>query len=222
MTMATAQALMDGARADYAMRYRQFGQRFPGRGYGGMFAQWLASDSMGPYNSYGNGSAMRVSPVGFACVTVDEVLDEAKRSAEVTHNHPEGIQGAQATALAVFLAREATGKEEIRSEISGRFGYNLNRTVEQIRPAYGFDVSCRGTVPEAMIAFLDSTDFESAIRLAVSLGGDSDTLACITGGIAQAYYKRIPPWIADEGLKRLPVEMRTLVERFEAKFGVTR
>jgi ADP-ribosylglycohydrolase len=124
---------------------------------------------------------MRVSPVGFAFDTVDEVLSEAKRSAEVSHNHPEGIKGAQATALAIFLARTSAGKESIREEITQRFQYNLDRTVEQIRPSYKFDVSCQGTVPEAVICFLESADYEDAIRKAVSLGGDSDTLACITG-----------------------------------------
>lgn len=220
MTMATAQTLMDGGRADYAACYRTFGRRYPGRGYGGMFCEWLASETMGAYNSWGNGSAMRVSPVGFACTTVDEVLKEAQRSAAVTHNHLEGIKGAQAAGLAIFLARSGSGKEDIRSEIGRRFGYDLNRTVEQIRPAYGFDESCQGTVPEAIIAFLDSAGFESAIRLAISLGGDSDTLACITGGIAQAYYKEIPLWIADEAMNRLPDEMRELAKRFEKKFGV--
>lgn len=222
MTMATTQVLMDGARADYAARYRAFGWRYPRRGYGGMFRQWLASENMGPYNSWGNGSAMRVSPVGFACTTIDEVLDEAKRSAEVTHNHPEGVKGAQATALAVYLARSGSSKEDIRNEISQRFSYDLNRKVEAIRPAYGFDESCQRTVPEAIIAFLDSTDFESAIRLAISLGGDSDTLACITGGIAQAFYTKIPQPLAEEAIKRLPQEMRELVHRFENKFGIQR
>jgi ADP-ribosyl-[dinitrogen reductase] hydrolase len=220
MTAATAEALMTGR--DYAKTYRRFGRRYPGCGYGGMFVQWLESETMGPYNSWGNGSAMRVSPVGFACETAGQVLEEAWRSAEVTHNHPEGIKGAQATALAVFLARTGCGKDGIRAEISERFQYDLTRTVEQIRPAYTFDPSCQGTVPEAIIAFLDSTDFENAIRLAVSLGGDSDTLACITGGIAQAFYKEIPSRIADEALRRLPEEMVELVSAFEKRFDVMR
>ncbi|MCE5186016.1 MAG: ADP-ribosylglycohydrolase family protein [Planctomycetaceae bacterium] len=232
MTMATAQTLLDGAQGDHAANYRAFGRRYPRRGYGGMFAQWLASDTMGPYNSWGNGSAMRVSPVGFACTTVDTALNQAQRSAAVTHDHAEGIKGAQATALAVFLARTGARKDhgrdvratkdEIRSEIAERFGYDLDRTIEQIRPAYGFRESCQATVPEAIIAFLDSTDFEHAIRLAVSLGGDSDTLACITGGIAQAYYKAIPQWIADEALNRLPAELTDLLDRFEKRFDVKR
>jgi ADP-ribosylglycohydrolase len=220
MTLATAEALMSGR--DYAKTYRRFGRRYPGCGYGGMFVQWLESQTIEPYNSWGNGSAMRVSPVGFACETAEQVMDEARRSAEVTHNHPEGIKGAQAAALAVFLARTGCGKDAIRKEISERFEYDLNRTVEQIRPAYTFDPSCQGTVPEAIIAFLDSTDFENAIRLAVSLGGDSDTLACIAGGMAQAYYKEMPSWIADEALKRLPEEMAVLVSSFEKQYGVIR
>lgn len=216
MTAATARALMDDG--DFARWYRHFGKRYPGRGYGGMFGQWLETERMGAYNSWGNGSAMRVSPVGFACGTVEQVLAQARQSAEVTHDHPEGIKGAQATALAIFLARTGSGKEEIRKQISKRFGYDLNRTVQDIRPAYTFNESCQETVPEAIVAFLDSTDFESAIRLAVSLGGDSDTLACIAGGIAQAYYKDIPTAIMEEALQRLPGELMDIIGEFELRF----
>ncbi len=154
---------------------------------------------------------MRVSPLGFALDTVADVLAEAERSAAVTHNHPEGIKGAQATALAILLARQGVDKAVIRDEINGRFGYDLNRTVAEIRPGYQFDVSCQGTVPEAIIAFLESTDFESAIRLAISLGGDSDTLANITGGIAEAFYG-IPEGIAEKGKTYLPHELLGLLE----------
>ncbi|MCI0498670.1 MAG: ADP-ribosylglycohydrolase family protein [Planctomycetales bacterium] len=220
LTAATAQAILNGT--DYAAAYRDFGRRYPGRGYGGNFGAWLMSADAGPYNSWGNGSAMRVAPVGFAFDSADAVLQEAGRSAEVTHNHPEGIKGAQATALAIYLARTGGDKETIRREIAGRFGYNLNRTIEQIRPTHVFNESCQGTVPEAIIAFLDSTDFENTIRLAISLGGDSDTLACIAGGIAQAYYKEIPSRLADEALARLPEEFVDIIRRFEDKYGPVR
>jgi ADP-ribosylglycohydrolase len=195
LTLATAEALLgDG---DYAGAYRRYGRAFPNAGYGGSFFAWLFSEHAGPYHSWGNGAAMRVSPVGFALDTVEDVLTEAAKSAAVTHDHPEGIKGAQATALAVFLARSGESKAKIRSEIQGRFGYDLERSIDAVRPKYGFDVSCQGSVPESLIAFLESTDFESAVRNAVSLGGDADTMACIAGGIAQAFYGAVPKQIAD-------------------------
>ena len=212
LTAATAQALLtDG---DYARAYQDFARRYPGRGYGGRFAQWIRQENPQPYNSWGNGSAMRVSPVGFAFNTVKEVLAEAEKSASVTHNHPEGIKGAQATALAILLARQGADKAEIRAEISGRFAYDLTRTLDEIRPDYQFNESCQGTVPEAIIAFLESTSFENAIRLAISLGGDSDTLANITGGIAEAYYG-IPEAIAEKGESYLSDEFLGIIERFK-------
>jgi ADP-ribosylglycohydrolase len=161
---------------------------------------------------------MRVSPVGFAFDTTEEVLEQAKRSAEVTHNHPEGIKGAQAAALAVFLARKEKSKEEIRTEISERFHYDLERTIDEIRPAYQFNESCQETVPEAIIAFLESEDFEHAIRLAVSLGGDSDTLACITGGIAEAYYKAVPRHIEQKVIGLLPAYFVEILNRFRQRY----
>lgn len=161
---------------------------------------------------------MRVSPVGFAFNDVESVLLEAKRSAEVSHNHPEGIKGAQATALAVFLARKGESKENIQRVISARFGYDLNRTVDEIRPIYSFDISCQGTVPEAIIAFMDSENYEDAVRKAVSLGGDSDTLACICGGIAQAYYKKIPDTIVREVRSRLPEEFIRIINMFNERY----
>lgn len=196
LTVAVADAILNGKT--YLDAVRDFGRRYPRAGYGGSFRRWLGSLDTAPYNSWGNGSAMRVSPVGFAFSSVEAVLAQAKASAEITHNHPEGIKGAQATALAVFLARTGAGKEEIRSQITDRFAYNLDRTVDNIRPSYSFDISCRGTVPEAVIAFLDSNSYEDAVRNAVSLGGDSDTLACITGGIAEAFYGEIPANIRDQ------------------------
>src|SRR5262249_20635495 len=157
-----------------------------------------------PYDSWGNGSAMRVAPIGLAFDSVEAVLREAEQSASVTHSHPEGIRGAQAAALAVFMARSRHSKDAIRREIGDRFGYNLQRRIEDIRPAYTFDVSCQGSVPEAIIAFLDSTDVESAIRLAISLGGDSDTQAAIAGGIAHAFYRHLPSAIVAGVRERLP------------------
>jgi ADP-ribosylglycohydrolase len=164
---------------------------------------------------------MRVSPVGFAFNTEDAVMKEARKSAQISHNHPEGIKGAQATALAVFFARTGRGREEIRSLISRRFGYDLDRTVDEIRKTYTFDISCQGTVPEAIIAFLDSDAYEDAVRNAVSLGGDSDTLACITGGIAEAYYKGVPPFIEARARDLLTPDLARILDRFRAKFTPT-
>jgi len=161
---------------------------------------------------------MRVSPVGWYCESIDEVLAEAKKSAEVTHNHPEGIKGAQATASAVFMARTGKSKDDIKQFIIEKFGYDLGRTINDIRPSYRFDVSCQGSVPEAIIAFLESTDFENAIRLAVSIGGDSDTIACITGGIAEAFYQVIPKHIINNVISILPDELLTIVNDFSLKY----
>ncbi|HMA53502.1 MAG TPA: ADP-ribosylglycohydrolase family protein, partial [Acidobacteriota bacterium] len=186
--------------------------------YGGFFMRWLSSPNPRPYNSWGNGSAMRASPVGFAFESVEDVLREAKRSAEITHDHPEGIKGAQAAALAVFLARTEWDKDLIRTEITSRFGYDLDRTVGDIRPTYGFDESCQRTVPEAIVAFLDSASYEDAIRNAISLGGDSDTLACITGGIAEAYYGPIPAVIMEQVKAILPADLWGITEAFCTKY----
>lgn len=213
LTVATAKALMRGM--DYVEVYQDFSRRYEGRGYGGHFLSWIYAEDPQPYNSWGNGSAMRVSPVGFALDSVEAVLAEARRSAEVTHNHPEGIKGAQATALAVLLGRQGISQEEIRAEITNRFDYDLERTVEDIRPSYTYDVSCQGSVPEAIIAFLDSEDYEDAIRKAISLGGDSDTIACITGGIAEAYYGGVPSAMAEKGKSYLPDEFLEIVAEFE-------
>lgn len=218
MTLAVADCLL--RRKPYAATLRAYGRRYPDRGYGGTFRKWLADERMGPYQSFGNGSAMRVSPVGFALGSIDEVLAEARRSAEVTHDHPEGIKGAQALAVAVFLARRGADKRKIREEVSARFGYDLARTVATIRPGYAFDVSCQGSVPEAIVAFLDSDDVESAIRLAISLGGDADTLACMAGAVAQAYYKRVPEAIVAEVQARLTPELWQLAQEFCARHEV--
>jgi ADP-ribosylglycohydrolase len=189
MTIAVAEALARGGKAlDYIDAMKKYGRLYPKAGYGGRFFQWLSSDNREPYNSWGNGSAMRVSPVGWRYETLEEVERGAKISAAVTHNHPEGLKGAQATAAALFLARTGQSKADIKAYIESQYAYNLSRKLDDIRPTYKFNESCQKTVPEAIIAFLESTDFEDAIRNAISLGGDSDTLAAITGGIAEAAY----------------------------------
>jgi ADP-ribosylglycohydrolase len=217
LTVATAHAILTGAR--YADAYHEFGNRYPGAGYGGAFRQWLALEDRQPYNSWGNGAAMRVSPIAWAYDSAESVLAEAERSASATHDHPDGIRGAHAAALAVFLARSGAPKDEIRREIAGRFQYDLGRTVEEIRPGYSFDVSCQRSVPEAIIAFLDSDDVEHAIRLAVSLGGDADTQAAIAGGIAEAFHGAVPDTLAAEATARLPSELLEITERFRARFS---
>ena len=195
----------------------------PMGGYGPGFYRWLfepetfGNGKRQPYNSFGNGAAMRCSANGWMFDTLEETERVAGLSAAITHSHPEGIKGAQSTAAAIFMARNGKSKEEIRNYISTKYGYNLNRTCDQIRPVYDWDSSCQGTVPEAMVAFLDSTDFESAIRLAVSLGGDSDTLACITGGIAEAYYKNIPDSIALKIWELIPEDFKAILRTMETR-----
>jgi len=214
LSVAVADVLLHGG--DYAKAFKAYYWRYPNPSgsYGARFHQWAAAPTLAPYNSWGNGSAMRVSPVGFAGTSLAAVLIEAEKTAAVTHNHPEGIKGAQATATAIFLARQGRSKDEIRDYVIQQFGYNLQRTVTEIRPTYTFNESCQGTVPEAIIAFLDSTDFEDAIRNAVSLGGDSDTLTCITGGIAHAFYGSVPDDIRQSVLERLDEPLRNVVEAF--------
>jgi ADP-ribosylglycohydrolase len=212
LTAAIAYAIME--EIDYATAVKQIGRRYPNAGYGGFFAQWLASESREPYNSWGNGSAMRVSPVGWAFPTVEETLAEAERSAAITHNHPEGIKGAQAIALAIFRARTGAEKAAIRAETAARFGYDMERTVEEIRPSYQFDVSCQGSAPESIIAFLESESVEDAIRIAVSLGGDADTMGCMAGAIAEAFYGGVPAEIARETRRRLPDDLLAIVDDF--------
>lgn len=222
MTMAVAEWLMDDPTLSHEVleqKMVKFGNYDSGAGYGGRFLQWLfypeniwKDGVRRPYNSYGNGSAMRVSAVGWFFDTLEETERVAEISASITHNHPEGIKGAQATAAAIFMARNGKNKEEIRAYISKKYGYELNRTCDQIRPSYGFEVSCQKSVPEAIIAFIDSTDYESSVRLAVSLGGDSDTQACIAGGIAEAFYG-MPDGIVTEMDKYLPPDYKTNIIR---------
>ena len=218
LTVAVAQGILSDG--DYRRAVLELGRCYPNVSYGSSFKRWLRASDPKPYNSWGNGAAMRVSPVGFAFQTVEDVLREAARTAEFTHNHSEGIKGAQATALAVFLARTTRDKDLIRAEIAARFAYDLNRTVDEIRPSYRFDESCQGTVPEAIIAFLDSSSYEDAVRNAVSLGGDSDTLACITGGIAEAFYGPVPPAIRQNVQNILTPELWAITEKFCEKHGL--
>ena len=194
--------------------------KYPRAGYGGNFYRWAFSRSRKPYYSWGNGSAMRVSPVGYAYSTLEEVLERAKKSSEITHNHPEGIKGAQATAVAIFMAREACGKDEIKKHIEETFDYDLSRSYKSIKATYSFKASCQETVPEAIIAFLESKDYEDAIRKAISLGGDSDTLACMSGGIAQAYYGTIADYIIKEVRQILDQDLLAIVDEFNNRYGL--
>lgn len=217
MTVAVTDWLLNGG--DLAKVMQRYGREYPypTGGYGGRFSGWLREKDPLPYNSWGNGSAMRVSAVGWMFDSLEKTLEVAKETAVVTHNHPEGIKGAQATAAAIYLARTGKSKQDIKLYIETTFSYDLGRTCDEIRPFYRFNESCQGTVPEAIIAFLDSSDFENAIRLAVSLGGDSDTLACITGGIAEAFYG-IPEDIKEKIVKILPNEFICLVEHFNVMY----
>lgn len=194
MTVAVGCACVDADLDDEASfkhevikRMKELGRLYPYAGYGGMFYRWIMSDVSKPYYSYGNGSAMRVSPVGWAADSLEEAERLAKWSAEVTHNHPEGIKGAQAVAAAIYLARTGKSKEEIEKYISDNY-YSLDFTLDEIRPDYAFDVTCQGSVPQAIKCFLEAVDFEDAVRNAISLGGDADTQACIAGSIAEAYF----------------------------------
>ena len=215
MTAAVAEGLMNGGKPDdYIKAMQKYGRLFPDTGYGGHFGEWLFSDGGKPYYSWGNGSAMRVSPTAWWYDTLEQVETAAKVSAAVSHNHPEGIKGAQATAASVFLARKGKGKDEIRTYVELKYGYNLNRKLDNIRTIYKYNESCQETVPEAIIAFLESIDFEDAVRNAISLGGDSDTLAAITGSIAEGAYG-IPDTIAKKALSLLPEELLDVYLRWQ-------
>jgi ADP-ribosylglycohydrolase len=215
LTVAVADVLLHGG--NYTHRFRQYYEQYPHAGYGLHFHIWARSQDPSPYNSFGNGSAMRVSPVAYAFEEIEQVRAEAARSAAVTHNHPEGIKGAEATASAVFLARKKASKQEIRLYVEREFAYDLSRTPDQIRPAYDFDVTCQGTVPAALSSFLCSDDFEDAVRNAVSLGGDSDTLACIAGSVAGAYYG-VPRHIEEEVRSRIDEQLGSVVAAFSNRF----
>jgi ADP-ribosylglycohydrolase len=216
LTVATAEALLTGA--PYARVYLDYGREYPDAGYGEAFRQWLVSKNPAPYGSFGNGSAMRVSPIGWAATSLEWALAEAQRSAAVTHDHPDGIKGAQAVASAVFLARTGSSRIEIRKYLERTFGYQLRRTLDAIRPAYVPNVTCQGSVPEAIIAFLEAEDFKDALRNAVSLGGDADTQASIAGAIAQAFGDAIPGDLEHAVRTLLPKRFLEVMEAFAKSY----
>jgi ADP-ribosylglycohydrolase len=215
LTVALAESILTGT--DYVSLMKTYYRRYPDAGYGGFFHRWAQAPECQPYNSWGNGAAMRISSVGFAFNALDEVLVRAAEYTAVTHSHSEGIKGAQATAAAIYLARTGGTKADIRQYTTATFHYDLSRTVDEIRPTYQFNESCQATVPQAIVCFLESTDFEDAIRNAISLGGDSDTLACITGGIAQAHYG-VPPAIAGRAMSILDKDLRDVTARFMSSY----
>lgn len=215
LTVAVAEWLLRGS--DLVDLLHGYHARFPNAGWGSWFDTWASSRCRDPYDSYGNGSAMRVAPVGWAFDSLDEVLDGARRSAEVTHNHPEGIRGAQATAASIFIARTGGTADDIRGFFSDQIvGYDLDRTVDEIRENYRFDVTCQGSVPESIICVLEADGYEDAVRNAISLGGDADTQACIAGGIAEAMWG-VPDWIQAEAIERLDPTLRETVDEFIEK-----
>ncbi len=216
MTVAMAHSLLTGI--PYADAARRLGTEYPDTGFGGNFLKWLFRPTMGPYQSWGNGSAMRVSPVAWAFDSEAEVLREAAATAVFSHDHPEGIKGAQATALAIWLARQGCSKLEIKRRVEEFSAYDLGRHLDEIRPGYQFDVSCQGSVPEALIAFLESNDFEDAIRNAISLGGDTDTQAAIAGSVAEAYYGGVPEGLLDHALSVLSPTLLDITAAFCARF----
>ena len=220
MTIAVAEAFMDVPGEEDALRQRlirsmqKWGRRYPGAGYGVRFCGWLDSRNPKPYNSFGNGSAMRVAPVAWLYHDLDTVRRMARISAEVTHNHPEGIKGAEATAAAIFLGRTGHSKDEIKTYIELEFQYDLSRSCDEIRPGYHHVESCQETVPEAITAFLEGDSFEDVIRTAVSLGGDCDTLTCIAGAIAEGFFC-VPEALKQECRDRLAVDLRAVLDRFD-------
>lgn len=212
LTCAVADRLLHGG--DYVTAYQDWFFAYPNAGYGGNFIRWAMHRQETPYGSWGNGSAMRVSPVSWLTNTLDEAAAEARASAEVTHNHAEGIRGAQAVAACIHLARTGSGKDAIRDHIERCFGYRLDERLDDIRQSYRFDVSCQGSVPQSIIAFLESQDWEDAVRNAVSLGGDADTMAAIAGSIAEAFYGGVPDRIAAEVIRRLDDPLLRILDEF--------
>lgn len=216
LTLAVADVLANGG--DYVSAFHRYYRSYPRAGYGGQFRRWCQLRHTEPYNSWGNGSAMRVAPVGMAFDRMTEVLAEAERSARVTHDHPEGIRGAQATAAAVFLARRKPEKREISDHVTSTFGYRLDVPLDDVRDRFTFDVSCEGTVPWSLRSFLEADTFEATIRNAISLGGDADTLACIAGAVAGPYFG-VPDDMVAETLARLDDRLRAIVTQFLSRFG---
>lgn len=214
LTAAVADVILNGG--NYVRAFHRYFRAYPDAGYGGQFKQWCQLRQTEPYNSWGNGSAMRVAPVGMAFDRLEDVLAEAERSARVTHDHPEGVRGAKA--VAVFLARRRPEKKEIAQYIESEFGYRLNLPLRNVRRTFLFDVSCEGTVPWALRSFLEADGYEDAVRNAISLGGDADTLACIAGAAAGPYYG-VPAEIKVEVLERLDDRLRTVLANFEERFG---
>lgn len=215
MTVAVAEGLMNGGeKDDFIDAMKKYGRMYPDAGYGGRFGSWLLTDSREPYHSWGNGAAMRTAAVGWWFDSLEETQAMAALAAGVTHDHPEGIKGAVSAAAAIFLARTGHGRAEIKEYVERKFGYDLNQTLDEIRPGYRFSERCQDTVPQAMIAFLESTDFEDAIRSAISLGGDSDTLAAITGGIAEAAYG-VPRELKDKAWEYLAEPLREVLRRWQ-------
>lgn len=216
MTIATADAILNDK--SFKECYLKWGQAYPNAGYGGKFRKWLVDKDPQPYNSFGNGSAMRVSPCAWKAKDLEEALKLAEESAMCTHDHEEGIKGAKATAAAIFMAREKKSKEEIKTYIEENFKYNLSRTVAEIRPNYKFDSSCQGSVPESIICFLEATSYEDTIRKAVSLGGDADTQACIAGSIAEAFYGGVPASLKHRVQFYLPKDMMSILTKFSEQY----
>ena len=212
LTIAVAESILRDL--DLVDTLHDYFHRYPRAGYGGSFIRWASQRRREPYNSWGNGSAMRVSSVAFLFDTLEDVQLHAERTAAVTHNHPEGIRGAQATAAAIYLARAKCDKLEIKTRIEQMFGYDLSESLDSIRDTYIFDVSCQGSVPQSIISFLEAVDFEDAVRNAISLGGDADTMAAIAGGIAEAYWG-VPTDIEEQALILLDPDLRSIVKAFQ-------
>lgn len=218
LTVAIADSILHNQVIEY--KIAEYANKYPRAGYGPMFCQWVHNKERKPYNSFGNGSAMRVSAAGFCANTLTEAIELSTQTALPTHNHPEGVKGANATAAAIYFAKNGATKQEIKKYISETFEYDLDRTCEEIRKTYHFDVTCQGSVPESIIAFLESTDYVSAVVNAVYLGGDADTQGCIAGGIAQAFYKKIPEDLISKTYKIIPQEFIDIIEEFNKKYNI--
>ncbi|RMH62914.1 MAG: ADP-ribosylglycohydrolase family protein [Zetaproteobacteria bacterium] len=219
LTVAVADCLMNDR--DPAEALKNWGRRYPYCSWGRRFREWLFSDDMEPYGSFGNGAAMRVSPAGFLADSLEDAWAMSDRVTRVTHNHPEGLKGARATVTVIVLARQGADAQAIREEVAGRFGYDMVRSVDEVRPGYRFDETCQRTVPEALTCALEAEDFEDAVRNAVSLGGDADTLAAIAGAVAEARFG-VPDAIAGEVFRRLPEDMRSIADQYRCASGGSR